>query len=138
MVKIRELTNQELMEKIEKYISTYNKLENERQKRLEKFGEIDELLTQDEKEYYAKNKTRPKKEEAAPEEFKEMPKFKIQDEDQYVQSEKTNPAAFHIDFSEEELEKLQVICKEDKVSDAEKLQTITKILDLAKIDFNKD
>lgn len=122
MVKIRELTNQQLMEKLEKYIQTYNKLENERQRRLEQFGEIEELLTEDEKAYVAEDPA---------------PVTQIQDEADFVDEMKVSAPNLHVDFSDEELQKIHETCGKE-ISDAEKLQTITKILDLASLNLKDD
>jgi hypothetical protein len=132
MVKIRDLTNKQLMQKIEKYINIYNKLENERQKRLDKFGEIDELLTQEEKNYYDQQQSEDITE------YRAMPDQSVADAPIEGDAGTTvDINSFQIDFNDDELEKIQDACKQE-ISDAQKLETITRILNLSDLNLDKD
>lgn len=120
------------MQKIEKYINIYNKLENERQKRLDKFGEIDELLTQEEKNYYDQQQSEDITE------YRAMPDQSVADAPIEGDAGTTvDINSFQIDFNDDELEKIQDACKQE-ISDAQKLETITRILNLSDLNLDKD
>ena len=90
---------------------------------MDEFGEIEELLTEDEKNYVADD---------------HAPINNIQDESDYAAEElKISAPNVHVDFSDEELQIIQETCGKE-ISDAEKLQTITKILDLASLNLKGD
>lgn len=135
MVKIRDLTNQQLMEKLEKYITLYNRLEDERQKRLDKFGEIDELLTNDEKLAHDQGQADSTQMQTMP-----KPSNKEHNSKEYTGDDAgstIDPKSFALDFNEDELQKIQDTCDQE-ISDAQKLETITKILKLSDLNLGKD
>lgn len=126
MVKLRELSNKQLVAQIEKHEKIYFRLKEEREKRVQKSGSDEGLLTRKELKEKAKQAETNKSDEF---QYKEFNETKVKEEQKQEPSEEAssnNPEKtqiFHLKLNDDELNSFE---KANKPQEEEKEQDNTQ------------